>query len=452
MASDARYLPQEVIRRKRDGHALTADEIELIIAGISEGSVSDAQAAAFAMAVLFRDMGADERVALTRAMTRSGEVLYWSGAGLDGPVVDKHSTGGIGDKVSLMLAPILAACGAYVPMISGRGLGHTGGTLDKLDSIPGYETAPVLDRFRRVVREAGCAIIGQTAELAPADKRLYAIRDVTATVESVPLIVASILSKKLAAGLDALCMDVKVGSGAFLPGLDDALELANAIVDVGNGAGLRTMALLTDMNQVLGRTAGNALEVREAVDYLTGGGRDPRLHEVTRALCAELLVLGGLESDTDAAGQRVSHALSSGAAAERFAAMATGLGADADFVERADHYLPLAPVVRPVHPERSGFVAAMNGRALGLAVIELGGGRTQPDQRIDHAVGLADIAAIGEAAGPERPLALVHARDDASAARAVVAVRAAITIADHAAPTGPVVLRRLGATNRKDTT
>ena len=452
MASDARYLPQEVIRRKRDGHILSSDEIEFIIAGLTDGSVSDAQTAAFAMAVFFRDMSAHERVALTRAMTRSGQALDWSGAGLDGPVVDKHSTGGVGDKVSLMLAPILAACGAYVPMISGRGLGHTGGTLDKLDAIPGYDTAPDLDRLRRVVRQAGCAIIDQTAELAPADKRLYAIRDVTATVESVPLIVASILSKKLAAGLDVLCMDVKVGAGAFLPSLDDALELAQAIVDVGNGAGLRTTALLTDMNQVLGRTAGNALEVREAVDYLTGAARDPRLHEVTTALCAELLVLSGLESDADAAHGRVAHVLTSGAAAERFAAMATGLGADADFTECADHYLPLAPVVRPVYPERSGVVAAMNGRALGLAIIQLGGGRTQPDQRIDHAVGLADIAAIGEAAGPARPLALVHARDDASAARAVAAVRAAIQIADHTVPAGPVVLRRLGATIRKDTT
>ncbi len=445
MASDARLLPQEVIRNKRDGRTLSTDEIEFVIAGLTDGSVSDAQAAAFAMAVFFSGMGADERVALTRAMTRSGEVLDWSSAGLGGPVVDKHSTGGIGDKVSLMLAPILAACGAHVPMISGRGLGHAGGTLDKLDSIPGYDTAPDLARFRRVVREVGCAIIGQTAELAPADRRLYSIRDVTATVESVPLIVASILSKKLAAGLDALCMDVKVGSGAFLPKLDDALELAQAIVDVGNGAGLRTSALLTDMDQVLGRNAGNALEVREAVDYLTGGTRDRRLHRVTMELCVELLIQGGLASDEAAAHERINLALQRGSPVERFSKMAAALGAPNDFVEHIEDYLPAAPIVQPVQLEASGVVAAIDGRALGLAIIGLSGGRTRTDQPIDHAVGLAEIACIGEDVGPGRPIAVVHARDAAAAEGAVRAVRAAVRVSDHAAPVGPVVLRRLGA-------
>ncbi len=280
-------LPQEIIRKKRDGRALSAAEITFFVDGLTAGRITEGQVAAFAMAVFFQGMSRAETVALTRAMTESGSRLRWHD--LDGPVVDKHSTGGIGDKVSLILAPIMAACGAYVPMISGRGLGHTGGTLDKLESIPGYQTAPDLDRFRHAVRQAGCAIIGQTADLAPADRRLYAIRDVTATVESAPLIIASILSKKLAAGLDALVMDVKVGSGAFLPELDAAKELAASLVEVANDAGLPCAALLTDMSQCLGHSAGNALEVQEAIDVLTGRGREPRLREATLALAAELL-------------------------------------------------------------------------------------------------------------------------------------------------------------------
>src|SRR5918995_6981105 len=279
-------LPQEIIRKKRDGGALDDAEIAFFVEGLTAGRITEGQVAAFAMAVFFNGMSRAEAVALTRAMTGSGTRLRWDD--LDGPVVDKHSTGGIGDKVSLILAPLMAACGAYVPMISGRGLGHTGGTLDKLDSIRGYDTAPEVDHLRRAVREAGCAIIGQTAELAPADRRLYAIRDVTATVESLPLIVASILSKKLAAGLDALVMDVKVGSGAFLPSLDAARELARTLVEVANGAGLPCRAVLTDMDQCLGHSAGNALEVHEAIDFLTGGCKDPRLQEVTLALSAEL--------------------------------------------------------------------------------------------------------------------------------------------------------------------
>jgi thymidine phosphorylase len=271
-------LPQEIIRAKRDGRTLTGEEIAEFIAGLSSGAVGEGQIAAFAMAVFFRGMNIDERVHLTRAMTRSGEALDWSGANLAGPILDKHSTGGIGDNVSLMLAPMLAACGAFVPMISGRGLGHTGGTLDKLDSIPGYVTQPDIARFRTVVAEAGCAIIGQTAELAPADKRLYAIRDVTATVESVALITASILSKKLAAGLQGLVMDVKTGSGAFMPALESARELAESIAHVATAAGLPTIALITDMNQPLASAAGNAVEVQNAVDYLSGtrDGRLPR--------------------------------------------------------------------------------------------------------------------------------------------------------------------------------
>src|SRR5688572_22231201 len=310
------FLPQEVIARKRDGEALTPGEIQNFIAGFADGAVNHAQAAAFAMAVFFRDMNITERVALTEAMRDSGTVLDWTD--LDGPAVDKHSTGGVGDNVSLMLAPILAACGVYVPMISGRGLGHSGGTLDKFDSIPGYATSPDNDLFRRVVKEAGCAVIGQTADLAPADKLLYAIRDVTATVESIPLITASILSKKLAAGLGALILDVKTGSGAFMPTLERSRSLAESLVNVANFAGLRTGALITDMNEPLASAAGNALEVRNAVDFLTGRYRDQRLLEVTLALSTGALELTGFEGD---ARKACEVALSSGRATERFSKM-----------------------------------------------------------------------------------------------------------------------------------
>ena len=348
-------LPQEIIRKKRDGGVLAAEEIAFFVDGMSAGRISEGQAAAFAMAVYFHGMTRAETAALTLAMAASGTRLRWDDLG---PVVDKHSTGGIGDKVSLILAPILAACGAYVPMISGRGLGHTGGTLDKLDSIPGYDTAPDLERLRGAVRRVGCAIIGQTAELAPADRRLYAIRDVTATVESVPLIVASILSKKLAAGLDALVMDVKVGSGAFLPSLDAARDLARNLVEVANEAGLPCRALLTDMDQCLGHSAGNALEVHEAIGLLTGARKDPRLHEVTLALSAELLLMGGLAADAADARQRAERALDSGAAAERFARMVAALGGPHDLVERPARHLAAAAVQRPVHLPRAGTIGA----------------------------------------------------------------------------------------------
>src|SRR5215217_6240146 len=278
-------LPQEIIRHKRDGGTLDPEHIEHFIKGLTAGHVTEGQAASFAMAIFFRGLSVPERVALTRAMMSSGTVLHWD---LPGPVLDKHSTGGVGDTVSLVLAPAVAACGGFVPMISGRGLGHTGGTLDKMDAIPGYVSQPDLDTFRRVVREAGCAIIGQTADLAPADRRLYAIRDVTGTVESLDLLTSSILSKKLAAGLDGLAMDVKFGSGAFMRDIDGGRALADSIVHVAHGAGLRTTALLTDMNEPLASAAGNAVEVAYAIDHLTGRRREPRFHAVTVELAAEM--------------------------------------------------------------------------------------------------------------------------------------------------------------------
>ena len=445
-------LPQEIIRAKRDGRALTDGEIDSFVAGITDGSIGEGQAAAFAMAVFFRGMTRAETVALTRAMRDSGSVLDWSDADLPGPPLDKHSTGGVGDKISLMLAPIVTACGAAVPMISGRGLGHSGGTLDKLDAIPGYTTAPDNALFRRVVREVGCAIIGQTADLAPADRRLYAIRDVTATVESMPLITASILSKKLAAGLAGLVQDVTFGSGAFMTTPEDARALAESIVAVADGAGCRTTALLTDMNQVLGRAAGNAVETREAIAYLAGEAgpdgqreREPRQHEVTMALSAELLVTGGLFDSVTDARVACERALASGEAAERFARMVAALGGPTDLMARPDAYLPLPEVTLPVLPARPGFVAAEDARAIGLAIVGMGGGRVRADQRIDHAVGFTRVAPIGAQVGPDRPLALVHARSAAQAEAAAAELRAAMAISDEPPALAPVVLERITA-------
>jgi thymidine phosphorylase len=438
------YLPQELIRKKRDGAALTADEIGFFVRGITDNSITEGQVAAFAMAVFFNGMTLDERVAFTLGMRDSGEVLEWRSLNLDGPVLDKHSTGGVGDVVSLMLGPLVAACGGYVPMISGRGLGHTGGTLDKFDAIPGYTTTPDIARFRQVVQQVGVAIIGQTAQLAPCDKRLYGIRDVTGTVESLDLITASILAKKLSAGLDALAMDVKVGSGAFMPTAEKSEALARSIVGVGNGAGMRTAALLTDMNESLCPVAGNALEVRLALDYLSGRVRPARLHQVTMALCAEMLVLGGLAADPADAHAKLQHALDSGAAAERMARMVAALGGPTDLFQRPDQYLEAAPLVLPVAAPRGGFASQCDCRGLGLAVVALGGGRTRAADPIDFAVGLTDLVELGQPVRAGQPLAMVHARSQAAADNAVQRVQAAYQIADTAPPPKPVVYGRLG--------
>ncbi len=434
-------LIAELIRIKRDGRELSAEQIEELVRGIADGSASDAQVGALAMAIFLRGMSADERVALTASMTRSGDVLDWCDADLEGPVLDKHSTGGVGDKVSLLLAPIIAACGGAVPMISGRGLGHTGGTLDKLESIPGYDVKPTADVFRAVVRRAGCAIIGQTDRLAPADRRLYGIRDTTGTVDSIPLILSSILSKKLAAGLDALVMDVKVGSGAQFREVDEARVLAQALIEVAEGNGMPTHALLTDMNQVLGRTAGNAVEVRESIEHLRGDASDPQLREVTLALCAELLVLGGLQADLDAARAAAAQALDGGAAAERFERMVAELGGPTDLLSAPDRHLAAAPVVRPADSPQSGVVTAIDVRALGIAVIDLGGGRARDTDAVDHSVGLTEVAALGERVGRgDRPLALIHARDEDAAAHAAVSLQRAYTLGDFAPdPPRPVI-------------
>ena len=433
------FIPQEFIRRKRDGHTLSADEIRDFIRGVTDESVTEGQIAAFTMATFFNGMTREEAVALTIAMRDSGRVLEWKSLNLPGPVVDKHSTGGVGDVVSLMMGPMIAACGGFVPMISGRGLGHTGGTLDKFDAIPGYQTTISIEKFQQVVRDVGVAIIGQTAELAPADKRLYATRDVTATVESIPLITASILSKKLSAGLDALVMDVKVGSGAFMPTLEKSVELATSIVAVGNGAGVATSALLTDMSEPLAPCAGNAIEVRCAIDYLTGRSRPARLHEVTMALSAELLVQCGLFAGEALARQALTQVLDDGRATEVFARMVAVLGGPADLVANPDGHLETAPVILPVPSLRDGVVGVMDTRALGMAVVGLGGGRRRAADAIDFAVGFTDFVTLGATVGAGAPLAFVHARSRADADAAVAAVQRAITIGEVAPASNPTV-------------
>ena len=437
------FLPQEIIRKKRDGQALSEAEIRFFINGVRDNSVSEGQIAALAMTIYFHDMTLEERVALTMAMRDSGTVLNWKSLNLNGPIVDKHSTGGVGDVTSLMLGPMVAACGGYVPMISGRGLGHTGGTLDKLEAIPGFDIFPSDDRFRQIIKDVGIAIIGQTNSLAPADKRFYATRDITATVDSIPLITASILAKKLAEGLDALVMDVKVGSGAFMPTFEASENLAQAIVGVANGAGCKTTALLTDMNQVLASTAGNALEVREAVQFLTGVARNPRLLEVTMALCSEMLISGKLaENDTEAR-KKLQQVLDNGKAAEVFARMVAAQNGPTDFVERMDSYLPAPTLSKAVYAEGAGIVSAMDTRALGMAVVSLGGGRQRASDSIDYSVGLSDMTTLGTQIDAQRPLAIIHASSEAQWQQAAAAVKAAITLSDSAPAMTPVVYRRV---------
>ena len=437
---------QEIIRAKRDGAALTRAQIDAFVQGLTLQTWSDSQAAALAMAVVLRGMNPAETVALTDAMAHSGEVLDWAGARLQGPVLDKHSTGGVGDKVSLLLAPIVAACGGVVPMVSGRGLSHTGGTLDKLEALPGYNVTPNRDTLLAALRSAGCAIVGASETLAPADRRLYAIRDLTASVESVPLITASILSKKLAAGLGALVLDVKVGNGAFCSTLAMATELAESLVHVARGAGLPTVALISDMNQVLGHSAGNALEVDEAIRFLTGGAREPRLLEVTLALSARLLHLGGLVDSVPEGQRQAMQALDRGAAAERFAQMVAALGGPADVLR--DPQLPIAPVQRDVPAPHAGVITHVDTRALGLAVVALGGGRQRAGDSVDPRVGLSHVLALGARASAGEPLARVHAGSDAAARAAAQAVGDAITLsptarAESSAPT-PVVYSVVG--------
>lgn len=435
--SDARAIIAKLSKRQTPSR----DDLNWFARGLGDGTVTDAQAGAFAMAVCLNGMGDVGRVALTIAMRDSGKVLNWD---LPGPVLDKHSTGGVGDCVSLVLAPALAACGAFVPMISGQGLGHTGGTLDKLGTIPGINIHLGPDQLRDVVTRAGCAIVSATADIAPADKRLYAVRDVTSTVDSLDLITASILSKKLAAGLDGLVLDVKVGSGAFMKDIDAAHNLASALVKTANASGCKTTALITDMNQPLVPALGNALEVAEVMRVLTGQVKKGPLIEVCASLGGVLLTNAGLAEDVQAGADAIAAALSNGRAAERFGTMIAAMGGPVQFVENWWRFLPEATLIREISAPASGYITAIDGEALGFAVVNLGGGRKVETDKLNLAVGLSDVVRLGARVERGQPLAVVHAARALDADRAETALRAAITIADKAAPKPDLILDRIG--------
>lgn len=442
------FLAQEAIRRKRDGLALNDEQINAFVRGITDQSVSEGQIAAMAMAIYFQGMDDDEKATLTLAMRDSGDVMNWQSAALDGPVLDKHSTGGVGDVVSLMLGPIVAACGGYVPMISGRGLGHTGGTLDKFDAIPGYQTKPDNALFARTVKQAGVAIIGQTGRLAPADQRFYATRDITATVESVPLITASILAKKLAEGLDGLVLDVKTGSGAFMAEYDQAVELAQSITSVANHVGVSTSAIITDMNEPLASAAGNAVEVKLAIDYLTGTHRDARLHQVTKALAVEMLLQGKLCKTAEQATQQVDKVLSDGSAAERFAKMVSLLGGPHDLMQKPDSHLAQAKVVKPLLVKDTGlaenhYVSAIDTRAVGMAVVALGGGRRVATDPLNYAVGLTQLSGLGQQLNADQPLAVIHADTEENWQQAAQQLAAAYQVSERKPEPNPVIYQTI---------
>ncbi len=443
-------LYQELIRAKRDGHTLSENSLVALAKGLADNSISDEQVGAFAMAVFWRGLNNQETAALTRAMRDSGKVMQWDEAGLSGPVLDKHSTGGVGDATSLLIGPWLAACGAHVPMISGRGLGHTGGTLDKLGTIPGYDPFPKPRAFRDIVRDVGVAIIGQTDDLAPADRRLYAVRDVTATVDCLPLIVASILSKKLAEGLDGLVLDVKTGSGAFMTNPAEAQTLAKALVDVATESGTPAEAMLTNMEQPLGYNAGNALEVVEVLDLLTGRTTGGRLYDLSRQLSARMLLLGGLATDEPQALAEVDRRWQAGEVAERFARMVSALGGPSDLLQSYQRILPKAPVVKAVYSQTPGIVQAIDMRAIGLSVVGLGGGRRRAADAIDPAVGLSEIVQPGQPADQTRPLAIVHAGDEAAADTAAREIRAAVRIGELQDRDDTLVLKLITAQTKGD--
>ena len=423
------FIPQEFIRKKRDNIILNKEEIKAFINGVCDGSVANEHISAFAMAVYFNGMNLEERTDLTLAMKNSGNTLKWDG--FDGAIVDKHSTGGVGDMVSLMLGPLLATFGLYIPMISGRGLGHTGGTLDKLESIPGYNVLPSDKLFRQTVKECGIAIIGQTSSLAPADKRIYSIRDTTATVESIAMISASILAKKLAEGIDTLVMDVKVGSGAFMPTYDLSKQLAQSIVDIANHAGVKTKAILTDMNQCLAYTAGNALEIEETVLYLQNIRKNPRLHEVTMSLCEVVLIDNNIAKDKKDARAKLEENLNNGKALEVFSKMIHKLGGPSDFCENHKKYLKKANIIEDIYATSTGIIESMDVIKMGMSVVSLGGGRIKSSDVIDHSVGLENIIALGQKVDKNQVIATIHAKDRDSFNEAKQRIMAAITIGEN---------------------
>lgn len=435
------YLPQEIIRQKRDGMELSRQEIDFFVQGITDGSIGEGQIGALTMATFFQGMSRAETIALTMAMKTSGKVLDWSKMDLNGPVLDKHSTGGVGDKISLMLGPIIAACGGYVPMISGRGLGHTGGTYDKFETIPGYNATPDFATFQKVTKQVGCAIIGQTPDIASADRRVYATRDITATVESIPLITASILSKKLAAGLEGLVMDIKFGNGAFADTMEMAEGIAESIVAVSP---IATSAIITDMNQVIGHAAGHVTEVIESINYLKGDYlSEPLMHEVVVSLCSELLCLGKIAENHVEAEQKIEQVLANGSAAEKFAQMVSALGGPKDLLENPDKYMKHAPLKQEVFADETGYVSSMNSRDIGVSIIQLGGGRKVASDKVDHSVGYAGFCKIGDVVDAHKPLATVYANDECSLNAAVIALKNSIKISSEKVEIPQAIIKKV---------
>ncbi len=432
------YLPQEIIRQKRNNKILSKTEIEFFVSGLKNGDFNDAQVGSMAMAIWLNGLTTEEVVNLTIAMRNSGSLIDWKNT-LDKPIVDKHSTGGVGDKVSLMLAPVIAACGAYVPMISGQGLGHTGGTVDKLESIPGFNIRPSLNTFKALVKQQGTAIISQTKDLAPADKRLYSVRDITSTADSIPMITASILSKKLAAGLESLVMDVKVGNGAMMTDIASAQKLARSIVDVANNAGTPTEALITDMNQPLGTSVGNALEIQETINYLTGNHRETRLHQVVTQLAIRMLLTSKIANNEQQAADLIDSALASGKPATIFSNMISQMGGPADLLENSEKILPKAKVIKTIKVNQSGFIGVMDTRAIGMALVYMGGGRVNHEQTLDYSVGFSEIKPKGTPVMAGDAIAVVHANSEQTADTACQQYLAAVSITTEQIDIEPVI-------------
>jgi thymidine phosphorylase len=438
-------LPQDIIRKKRDRRELSEEEIRFFVAAATRDEVSEGQIGAFTMAVYLNGMSIPETVALSLAMRDSGRVVDWKSVGVDERlVIDKHSSGGVGDeKITLLVVPLAAACGLFVPNLSGRGLDYCAGEIDMLEAVPGYRIEPTPEEMMRVVKEVGGAIIGPTLDLAPADRKIFYVRDVTATVESVPLITGSILSKKLASAPHGLVISVGSGSGAYMATLDDARRLAESMANVAAGAGVPSVMLLTDLDCVLGTTVGNAVAVAETVDFLTGAYRDSRVLDLTLSLVAEMIVLAGVRADLESARELARSRLEDGSAAGRFGGMVAALGGPADFVANPAKYLPAAPVIRPIYARQDGFVSGMDAKSIGLSLVELGGGRKRPDEVIDLSVGVTDFVQVGDQVGSRRPLCVIHARDEAGWDRAAERVRAAVRVGPERVPPPPIIKERL---------
>ncbi|MFV0431274.1 MAG: thymidine phosphorylase [Alphaproteobacteria bacterium] len=427
------FLPQDIIARKRDGFALLQEHIDDWIAAVVHDEVSDAQIAALNMAIVLNGMETEEIAYLTQAMAYSGNVINWPSYGVNGIMVDKHSTGGVGDKTSFLVAPILAACGCYVPMISGRGLGHTGGTLDKLESIPNFRTQLSEDEFAHHVQQNRLAIVSATQNIAPADRRIYAVRDVTATVPSLALIVSSILSKKIASGTQNLVMDVKLGTGGFNQDIETARNLAQMLVKTAELASIKCRAVLSDMNEILGHYAGNSLEILEVIEWFNGkGGRDIRLTELSMELASQSLMSAGLEDNIASAREKIRSVIDNGRAAEYFERMIQAQSGISNILSDYKKYLPQAPYIHDVYAQNAGFITAQDCRSLGLVIVKLGGGRSRPNQKLDLSVGLSHICKVGDFVDEQTPLLSIHAASLEDALHLEQEVIAAFEVSDNA--------------------